>query len=217
MSDELIREVQEDLQRERMMALFQRYGIVVAGLVLLLILGTAGYVGWQHWRASVRAEESARLFTALTPLEQGRFAEAAGALDAVAKDASAGVATVARLQQGEALAQDHKVNDAAGVFDQVADAQGVDPLLRDVATLASVTRVMDTEDPARIVEQLLPLTSGDRPLRHQARELMAVAQIQQGKPDSAKRTLDDALQDGALPPGARERMVELRATLESAS
>jgi hypothetical protein len=214
LSDALIREVQEDLQRERALALARRYGGYVVGLALAVVLGTAGYVGWNHWQQGVRAEETGQLLSAVTTLDKGNADPALTELLDVAQDSSGGVAAVARLQAAQAAARAGKSDQAVDVLDQAAQA-GSDPVLKDVAQLAAIGRRLDQDDPAVLAAELEPLTSGDRAFRHQAREYLALVKIRAGDREAAKSILDNAIKDASIPPGARARLTELRAALES--
>jgi hypothetical protein len=214
LSDALIREVQEDLQRERALALAKRYGGYVAGLVLAVVVGTAGYVGWNHWRQGVRAEETDKLLAAVATLDKGNADPALAELLDVASEGSGGIATVARLQAAQAASRASKSDQAVDVLGQAAQASS-DPVLKDVAQLAAIGRRLDQDDPAALAAELEPLTSGDRAFRHQAREYLALVKIRAGDRDAAKNILDNAINDASIPPGARARLTELRAALES--
>lgn len=217
MSDALIREVQEDLQRDRAIALAKRYGGFVAGLVFLVIAGTAGYVGWQNWQASVRADKSSRLFAALTKLDDGQAAAAQTEFQSIAADSSDGVAAVARFQAAQAALRDDKADEAAQALEQVANGSVDDAILKEAALIGVIGRRLDSGDPEALIAELQPLAGADRPFRHQARELLGLAKIRAGDIEGAKATLDDAIKDPSLPGSARARLAEYRAALETAA
>ena len=54
MSD-IFREVDEDIRRDQIKKLWDRFGPYVLGLALLIVLGTAGYRGWGHNFRDLRA------------------------------------------------------------------------------------------------------------------------------------------------------------------
>ncbi|WP_191061770.1 tetratricopeptide repeat protein, partial [Geminicoccus harenae] len=174
MSDALIREVQEDLQRDRAIAFAKRYGGWVVGLLLFVVLGTAAYVGWQNWQAKVRQDESARLFAAITKLETGQTEAALADLEAVGAETSAGVAALARFQAAQAAGAAGKADEATANLEQVAGSDLDDAILKEAARLAVLGRQLDEGDPAELISELEPLTAGDRPFRHQARELLGL-------------------------------------------
>ncbi|HWL71243.1 MAG TPA: tetratricopeptide repeat protein [Geminicoccus sp.] len=217
MSDALIREVQEDLQRDRAIALAKRYGGWVAALALLLVLGTAAYVGWQNWQAKVRQDESAKLYAALTKLETGQSEAALTDLEAVGAETSDGIAALARFQAAQAAGAAGKADEATQNLEQVAGSSLDDAILKEAARLAVLGRQLDAGDPAQLIAGLEPLAAGDRPFRHQARELLGLARLRAGDTAGAKATFDDALKDPSLPIRAKARLTEYRAALESAA
>jgi hypothetical protein len=217
LSDALIREVQEDLQRDRAIALAKRYGGYVATLVFLVIAGTAAYVGWQNWQAGVRAEESSKLFAAMTTLDSGAAAAARAEFQSVAEEGSDGVAAVARFQAAQAALRDGKSDDASEILERIASGDLDDAILKEAALVAAIGRRLDSGDPAALITDLEPLTGADRPFRHQARELLGLARIRAGDREGAKATFDDAIKDPSLPTGARARLSEYRAALENAA
>jgi len=217
LSDALIREVQEDLQRDRAIALAKRYGGWVAALALLLVLGTAAYVGWQNWQAKVRQDESAKLYAALTKLETGQSEAALTDLEAVGAETSDGIAALARFQAAQAAGAAGKADEATQNLEQVAGSSLDDAILKEAARLAVLGRQLDAGDPAQLIAGLEPLAAGDRPFRHQARELLGLARLRAGDTAGAKATFDDALKDPSLPIRAKARLTEYRAALESAA
>ena len=51
MSDEsLFREVDEEVRQEQFKKLWARFGNLVIGVCLLVILGVGGYQGWHYWQ-----------------------------------------------------------------------------------------------------------------------------------------------------------------------
>jgi hypothetical protein len=47
-SETFIREVDEELRREQLHALWNRFGWIFIGICVLIVLITAGYRGWRH-------------------------------------------------------------------------------------------------------------------------------------------------------------------------
>jgi hypothetical protein len=215
LSDALIREVQEDLQRERALALARRYGGYVIGLALAAVVATAGYVGWTNWQQGVRAEESAKLLSAVGTLDKGEAGQALPELLAVAQESSDGVAEIARLQAAQAASRDGKTDEAVNILETAVQEGPGDAILKEAAQIAAIGRRLDSGDPAALAAELEPLTGGDRAFRHQAREFLALVKVRGGDREAAKTILDNAIDDASIPAGARARLTELRAALEA--
>jgi hypothetical protein len=208
-SEEFIREVDEELQREQLAKLWRRYGGAVVGLALLVVVGTAAKVGWDHWQARARAAEALRFAEAEQALAASRPAEAAEAFAALAAEGDTGYAALARLKEAEAKLA---LNDEAGAeaaLAQLGQATADDPILRDLGTLLAVSRELDTGDPAELARRLEPLASSDSPWRYRARELLAVTAIRAGDLDKARSLLEELSREVGVPATQQNRAQEL--------
>ena len=81
--DSFIEEVTEEVRRDRLYALFRKYGWVA----VLVVLGIVGGAGWTEWQAA-RDEARAEAFgdAVLDALDLGAPAERSAALAAVPTD-----------------------------------------------------------------------------------------------------------------------------------
>ena len=50
--ENLLREIQEDLRRERLEKLWKRYGSVLIGAALAIVVAVAAYQAWKAWELS---------------------------------------------------------------------------------------------------------------------------------------------------------------------
>ena len=217
LTDALIREVQEDLQRDRAVAFAKRYGGWIALLVLMVIIGTAAYVGWYNWRERGRAAESEKLFAAMRNLDAGKVVPALTAFESVASETSAGVAAIARLQAAQAAGQIKKDGEANSLLEAVTTSNLDDPIVKQATEIGLLSRKIDEIDPATLMAELQPLTGADQPFRHQARELLGLAKLRAGNLKGAKTTFDEAIKDPSTPASARARLLEYSAALGKAS
>lgn len=207
-SEEFIREVDEELQRERLATIWRRFGGVIVGAALLAVIGTAAKVGWDQWRQRSIAAEAAQFVKAEAAMTASQPQDAAKAFASLADSGRTGYAELARLREAEALlaANDPKGADAA----LAALGQGSgDPILRDLGTLVAVSRTVDTGDPAALRAQLAPLAVAGAPWRDQARELQAVIAIRIGETEEARRLLTELANDAAVLPSQKSRAQEL--------
>lgn len=207
-SEEFIREIDEDLRREKMAQLWRRYGGVILGAALLVVVGTAGKVFWDHRQAQTRAEEAQRFAAATRLLVAGKQAEAADAFAAIAADGSTGFAELARLKEAEARAA---ANDQAGAHTALIglQGQGGDPILRDLAALMLAERQLADGDPAELKRTLEPLAAPEAPWRNQARELLALVAVRAGNLDEARTLLNGLSQEAGVIPSQQRRASEL--------
>ncbi len=208
-SEEFFREVNEELQRDRLLTLWRRYGGLVVGLVLLAVVGTASWVGWTYWQQQARAAEGERFAAAEAALAGERPADAAAAFAGLAAEGETGFAALARLKEAEAKAA---LRDAAGARDALAALAGsaqADPILRDLGTVLSAARALDTAEPAELRARLEPAAAAGAPWRHHANELLAVLAIRAGDLETARRLLGGLAKEVGVPPALQRRASEL--------
>lgn len=208
-SDEFIREVDEELQREKLGDLWKRYGGLVVGAAVAVVLATAGWVGWQRWQENRRAQEAASFAERELVARSGSPTEAAAGLLDFAQDASPGFAAVARLHAAALAGRGKDEAGALAALDAVAADASADPLLRDAARLLAASRRLEVEDPRALVASLEPLAADGAPWRHAARELLAAAQLRAGARQDAVATLHRLVEDAEAPASLRGRAAEL--------
>src|SRR6476620_8362432 len=89
MSD-IFREVDEDIRREQYKKLWDRFGIYVIGLAVLIVVLTAGYRGWVYWQDRQAQAAGDRFLAALQLATDGKHTEAEAALATIAADGTGG-------------------------------------------------------------------------------------------------------------------------------
>ena len=129
-SDTLIREVDEELRRDRMRKLWRQTGPLVIGAAVLVVLVVAGYEGWNWWSKN-QSSTSSDQFYAATEIADGTDYEAAKkALDLVIAKGSGGYPALAQFREAALLAQQGKTDDAVAAYDALSTAQSQHPSAR---------------------------------------------------------------------------------------
>ena len=210
---DIFREVDEDVRRERALKLWKRYGNYVAGLALLIVVATGGFVAWRDWDRKQAEAEAVRFQAAFELEAAGKDEQAAAAFALIARDGRAGYAALARLREASLKAKLGDVPGAAAAFRAIAADDGVAPELRNVATLMAALHEIDNADPARIEQQLAALTDSGSPWRHSALELVAIAAARAGDAPKAREYYTRIADDPSAPAGLRARASEMIAAL----
>ncbi len=215
MSEELIREVDEEVKRDRLQAHLKRYGPFIAAAVVVIILG-AGSGAWWVDLQQQRREALANDFAQAAALAgEGRLEEALDAFAAVAEEGDAGYRVLAGLRQAALLVEVGDNEAAVGIYDEIAAAKGVEAHFRDMAIVLGTLHAIDDGDPVALTERLAPLTADSNPWRFSARELTALLAMQTGDEARAVDLLESLADDLAAPPGIRARAAELLAAMGS--
>jgi hypothetical protein len=213
---DIFQEVDEEVRREQLKKLWDRYGGYAVAAAILVIAAVGGWRGYSWWEAKKAAESGAAFESAVTLAETGKHSEAEAAFGKIASDGTTGYRNLARMREAAELAQtDAKA--ALAVYDKIASDSGVGPILRDLAALRAGAILIDTSAFEEARARLEPLTGNDRTFRHTARELLVVAAWRAGDMTAAKRWIDMVMTDLQTPPATRSRVEMLVALGATAS
>ncbi|HTI87420.1 MAG TPA: tetratricopeptide repeat protein [Alphaproteobacteria bacterium] len=215
--DSLIEEVDEDLRRDRAVALFRRYGAYLIALALGIIIAVAAVIVWRQYKSEREMTRSTTYAAALDAINRGNSEEASQLLGQVtaAGGASSGYGVLARLQDGALKAKGGDAAGATAIYDGIAADSGVDPLFRDLARILSALTSFDTADPAQLAGRLQPLAEGNGPWRFSAKEISAHLALKAGDTARAKTLFAQIADDPRAPEEARSRAAAMASTLGS--
>lgn len=213
MSDELIREIHEDLQRERYMRLWQRFGGLVVAGAIAIVVATAAWVGWQQYDLSQRQELSERYSVAAALAAEGDMAGAINEFGALARDTSGGYRVLAQLRQAALLRSSGDAPSALEIYDRLAADRAAPRSMRDLAIILGALNGLDVRANDEVIARLAPLMGDDSPWRFSAREVTALAAIRAGDRERARELLQGLADDLGAPPGMRGRAAELLAAM----
>lgn len=208
LSDTLIREVDEDLRRDRLARLWKQYGSLVVGLIIVLVLAVAGTEGWRSYQRSTHADASRRLAEAAR-LAATDPSAAAQAFTAVAEDGPSDIAVLARLRAADAMARAGDRAGARDAYQKLAASTG-DPLYGSLGTLFRAILLLEQPQAnlgglETVSTELAPLTAADQPWRSTAQEVLAAVALERGDRVKAREILE-ALRNGPMAPSeARAR------------
>lgn len=206
MSEEsLYREVDEEVRREQLMKLWQRYGNILVGLSLGVVIAVAGYKGWQYWQRTQAERAGSAYFAAVALETESKRAEALSAFETLADGSHGGYAMLARFRVAAALAAEGKTEEAVNAYDALAADGGLDAPLRDLARVRAAYLLADHATVADLNQRLAGLDAAGNPWRRAVDEIIAIAAYRAGDYREADRRINEMLADPTLPAGARQR------------
>lgn len=211
---DIFQEIEEDLRRERMKRLWDRYGLIVVGAVLALALAAAGWQGWRWYERNERAKAAERFAAALATAARGEHAAAIEAFAGLGRDGPKGYRLLARLQEAAGRGAQGDRAGAVGIYESLAADTALPPLYRDLAVLLSVLHQANDGDSRALAARLEPLAADGAPFRHTAREVQAALALRRGDRAAAEGLLRRLAEDATAPDGARRRAAELLASLK---
>jgi len=204
-TDHFMREVQDEMRRERLARIWDRYGVFIIAGAVLLVLAVGGYKFAEHRSLSSRQAAGLEFESAARLAAQGKSGEAHQAFEAMVKNAPPGYGSLARLRNAGAYAAEGKRDEAVAAYDSVSKDTAADPLLRDFATLQAGLLRLDVADWTEMQNRLKDLTNDNNAWRAPARELLGLAAMKAGNQDEARKAFEQILADTSVPPSTAER------------
>jgi hypothetical protein len=199
-SDQFIREVDEELRRAQLKAVWDRFAPVIIGACVLVVLVTAGYRGYVWWQERQAAQAGDQYLTALDALESGNAADGESKLAAIAEQGAGAYPTLARLRLAGAKAAGGDHEAALAAYDAIAADASVEQGLRDLARIRAAMLVLDARDFAGARERAAPLDTAGNAWRHSAREILGTAAYGAGDLQQARDVFTSIQQDAETPP-----------------
>jgi hypothetical protein len=209
---ELFDEVDEEVRREQLKKLWERYSIFIIAGAILIIAAVGGWRGYQYFEAKKAAEAGAAFEAAADLSEQNKHAEAEAAFTRLAATAPYGYRMLARLRAAaEVTFRDPQA--AAKLYDEIAADRGVGTPEQDLARIRAAALLLDTASYNNMLQRLETAAAPAATYRHTARELLALSAWRANDAAAARQWLDMIANDGETPASLRSRAEALQALL----
>jgi hypothetical protein len=209
---DIFQEVDEEVRREKLKQFWERYSLAVIGVCVAIVVAIGAWRGYDWYTARQAAIAGANFESAVSLMGQGKAKEAEAAFNAIAKDAPAGYAALARMRAANALAGGDKPA-AIKAYTAMAQDGTLPPAFQDIAAIRAGMLMVDTAPLADLQRLLDPLAGSDRPFRHSARDLLALSAWHHQDVAATKKYLDMMAKDSDTPPGVRARADVLAALI----
>jgi hypothetical protein len=209
---ELFDEVDEDVRRDQLKKLWDKYSVLIVAAAFLVVAGVAGWRAYQYFETKKAAEASVAFDKAVQLSEASKHAEAEAAFNSLAATAPSGYRMLARLRAaGESANLDPKA--AVKLYDDIAADRSIGALEQELARVRAAQLLVETSTYPDLLTRLESLTAPGATFRHTARELLALSAWRANDTTSARKWLDMIANDGETPPGLRSRAEALQALL----
>jgi len=209
---EIFDEVNEDVRREQLKKLWDKYSIYIIALAILIVAGIGGWRGYEYLEAKKAAEAGALFDKAAELSDANKHAEAEAAFADLAAKAPRGYRILARLRTAAEVAHRDKPA-AAKMFDDIAADGSVGAPERDLARVRAAQLLLETTTYPNMLQRLEPATGKDATFRHTARELLALSAWRANDATATRKWLETIANDGDTPPSLRSRAEALQALL----
>ena len=209
---ELFDEVDEDIRRDQLRKLWEKYSIFIVAGVILIIAAVGGWRGYQYLEARKAAEAGAAFEAAADLSEQNKHAEAEAAFAKLAATAPSGYRLLARMRAAaEVVSRDPQA--AAKMYDDIAADPSVSGAEQSLARVRAAELLVDTASYPEVLQRLETAAQPGATYRHTARELLALSAWRVNDTATARQWLDMIANDGESPASLRTRAESLQALL----
>lgn len=207
---DIFNEVDEEVRRERLRQLWEKYGVYVVGLAFLIVFGIGGWRAYGWWEAKQAAEAGVVFEQAATLAGEGKHDEAEAAFGRIAAEGRGGYKVLARFRQAAEMA--HRDRDGAvRAYDAIATDSGVSATLQDLAKVRAGLLLVDSASLADMRARLESVAAAGHAFRHSARELLAFSAWRAGDATAARQFFEQIIADPETPGGVRSRTEMLMA------
>ena len=191
MSEEFVREVDEDIKEENRIKLWKKVFPYVVSVSLGIIIFTSGYVFWNNYTENLN-QQLGDDFTAAVQLANEEDLDASiVALNRIVDEGSDGYVTLAKMKKASILIQRGERESGLNIYLDL-ERNAVDQSFRDIASILYVLNSMDTEDPQHLLDKINKLESSQI-WRSSALEMKAFLQLKQNKIKEARKTFETIL------------------------
>jgi hypothetical protein len=212
---DIFTEVDEEVRREQLKKLWERYGNYVVAAAFLVVAAVAAWRGYDYWETRRAAEAGAAYDAAARLAEEGKHGEAEAAFAKLVTDGTSGYRVLARLREAAEIAErDPKA--AVAAYDKIAGETAGQPLVSELAAIRAAFLLVDTAKLGEMTQRLEPLAQPSGAFRHTARELLALSAWRNGDTAALRRWTEAAKNDPEAPSGVRGRMDVLASLIPEA-
>ncbi|MEM6761287.1 MAG: tetratricopeptide repeat protein [Pseudomonadota bacterium] len=203
---DIFQEVEEDLRRERLKRIWDRYGIFVLVAAVLIVIVTAGWRGYDAWNTSQQRAAGDAFVAALTAAEATQTAGAAEQLVTFAEDAPAGFGMLAKFRAATTYNLADQPDEAVAILRSLTTDSSIDSVYQDLARTRLAQVLIDGGSYDEAKQTLSPVAEdASNPFNKSAQEMMGLASYAAGDMAEARRWFTAVESAAGTPPGLRAR------------
>jgi hypothetical protein len=203
--DSFIREVNEELRSDQFRGAWQRYGRVVIGVAVLIVVGTAGYRGYEYWDTHNSSQSGDRFLAALKLASENKNDEALAAFEALEKNGTGAYPVLAKLRAGSVQQSKGDAAGAIATFSAIGKDNAAPQAMRDLARMRAAWLLIDNGTYEQVAAEVQPMAVPANPLANSAREALGLAAYKAGNFAQAKEWFQQIANDASAPRNVANR------------
>jgi hypothetical protein len=212
-TDTFVREVDENLRRDRLRDFFRQNTGSLIGALILFLVASGGIIWYQQHREQVAEKHVEQLAQLYKDIGVGNTSKVASQLDDLSQAESKGVRATALFTRAAFAIQQNDQKLAVATYQKIAADTSLPDAYRNAALIRAIALGFDQLEPQQIISQLEPLTKPGNPWFGSAGEMTALALIKQGKNAEAGQLFASIAKDKDVPQSIRERSIQISGSL----
>jgi hypothetical protein len=208
-----LREVDEELRKERLNRIVSRYGWAIVAAILLVLGAIGGYIWWQGRKAEQAAGQGQSLLEALDTIESGNRNAALPKINALAASEVEGYRAAGLFARANAEAEAGNQAAAIATLRSIAGNEDFSEPYRQAALIRQTAIEFDRLQPQAVIQRLGPLARPGSAWFGTAGEMVGVAHLKMRRADLAGPLFARIGRDEAVPPSIRTRAIQMAGSL----
>lgn len=214
MQKALFREVEEDLQKEQLKKIWEKYSTLIIIVVIAGLSFAAGFEGWKAWLQEMKQRDSIAYENAQILIEEQKFDEALKALEELAQKAKTGYAVIAAMEKASLLIKTGDLEEGLSILETIYHNKKIAKPYRDLAGIKLAGQILDDGKLDKILSLVDPLTYPNSAWRSLAMEIKALLYVRENQKEQALNYFNSIISDNAATQRVRARAVEMVSVLE---
>lgn len=208
--DEFLEEVENDIRQEKLMAAWKRYGKVITGAAVSVLVLVGAYSLWQNYEYGKRIRLAEKFSGVQELIIQGQIPQALTVLDSLTKESNKTYATLSNFLKAGILAQDGEGDNtqkAIQAYQALSADTSLDKTWHDLASTLVVSFSLSEKTPNYddLLVKIDPIAVKTNPWYHLALELKGVILHQKGDIPAAADIFSTLARDAQTPEGISMR------------
>ncbi|WP_345168722.1 tetratricopeptide repeat protein [Sphingomonas daechungensis] len=212
-NDTFLREVDENLRRDRLQDFFQKNAKWIALAVILFLAAAGGWIYWEQYQNKKAAEESEQLHAIFNDIAQNKRQTVPQRVEKLEKSGNDIVRATALFTSAALSLEKNDRTAAVAKYREIVNDKGLPDAYRDAGNIRLTALEFDTIKPDEVIARMAPLAKAGNPWFGSAGEMTALALLKQGKRAEAGRMFAAVAADTQVPGSIRARAVQVAGTL----
>ena len=191
MSEEFIREVDEELKEEKYSKLWKKIGPYVISFAAGIVLFTSGVVGWGSYSEKKKQMLGDDFTAAVDLIQEDDIDTALIALERITDKASDGYVTMAKMKKAAILIEKKEIDEGLAIYEDL-ERTAVDQSFKDMSSILFVLNAIDHRSSDELINRVDRLTLNSS-WKFSALELKGFIFLKDKKYDEAKEIFNEII------------------------